>query len=144
MPKLARSQRGAVSDEKLVEAFSRIAQRLGEIVVNWLPGGAKTTRTNFNPVSGKDVVFDDCQLSDGTMIEAKGDGYLEMLLKGSANMPWMGVEYKMLKQANSQLQAAQGRPIEWYFKARPVADYVRKLLDDKDLRITVIYAPQPE
>jgi hypothetical protein len=45
----------------------------------------------FNPISNKDVVFDDCRLTDGTMIEAKGDGYLEMLLKGSRNMPWLGV-----------------------------------------------------
>jgi hypothetical protein len=78
------------------------------------------------------------------MIEAKGDGYLEMLLKGSENMPWRGVQAKMLKQANAQFGAAQGRPIEWYFKARPVADYVRELFTRRGIRITVIYAPQPE
>src|SRR5579864_1178435 len=37
----------ALSDEELVEAFSPIAQRLGDIVVNWLPGGAKETRLLF-------------------------------------------------------------------------------------------------
>jgi len=37
----------ALSDEKLVEKFSSIAQCLGEIVVNWLPGGAKETRRLF-------------------------------------------------------------------------------------------------
>jgi hypothetical protein len=98
----------------------------------------------FNPVSGKDVVFDDCRLTDGTMIEAKGDSYLEMLLKGSENMPWRGVQDKLVKQANAQLEAAQGRPIEWYFKARPVADFVRELFDRQDRRITVIYAPEPK
>jgi hypothetical protein len=98
----------------------------------------------FNPISGKNVAFDDCRLSDGTMIDAKGDGYLEMLLKGSESMPWIGVQDKLVTQANSQLQAAQGRPIEWYFKAQPVADFVRELFEQQDLRITVIYAPQRE
>jgi hypothetical protein len=42
-----KSQFKALSDEDLVEAFSPIAQRLGEIVVNWLPGGAKETRRLF-------------------------------------------------------------------------------------------------
>jgi hypothetical protein len=98
----------------------------------------------FDPISGKNVVFDDCRLTDGTMIEAKGDGYLEMLLKGPDNMPWAGVEAKLLKQADAQIKAAQGRPIEWYFKAQPVADFVRELFRDEGIPIAVIYAPQSE
>jgi len=119
-------------------------QRYVSMLVNGraLPPGIAVSL--FNPLSGKDVVFDDCRLSDGTMIEAKGDGYLEMLLNGSDRMPWLGIEAKLVKQANSQLEAAQGRPIEWYFKDRPVADFVRKLFSDGGLRITVIYAPQAE
>jgi len=38
----------------------------------------------------------------------------------------------------------QARSIEWYFKAQPVADFVRDLFDKRDLPIIVIYAPQPE
>jgi hypothetical protein len=72
------------------------------------------------------------------------DGYLEMLLKGQGSMPWIGVQDKLVAQANAQLSAAQGRPVEWYFKAQPVADFVRDLFDKRDLSITVIYAPQPE
>jgi hypothetical protein len=119
-------------------------QRYVSMLVNGraLPPGVAVSL--FNPASGSDVVFDDCRLSDGTMIEAKGDGYLEMLLKGPDRMPWLGVQAKLLKQANAQLQAAQGRPVEWYFKAQPVADFVRALFRDQALRITVIYAPQPE
>lgn len=98
----------------------------------------------FNPISGNNVVFDDCRLSDGTMIEAKGDGYLEMLMKGTDNMPWLSVQDKLVNQADAQLQAAQGRPVEWYFKAGPVADYVRELFNRMGIRITVIHAPQPE
>lgn len=119
-------------------------QRYINILVNGraLPPGMAVSL--FNPISGKDVMFDDCRLTDGTMIEAKGDGYLEMLLKGSNNMPWIGVQEKLLKQADAQIGAARGRPIEWYFKAQPVADYVRDLFERRDLPITVIYAPQPE
>jgi hypothetical protein len=119
-------------------------QRYVSMLVNGqtLPPGLAVSL--FNPLSGKDVVFDDCRLSDGTMIEAKGGGYLEMLQKGSNGMQWLGVQDKLLGQANGQLQAAQGRPIEWYFKAQPVAEYVRELFSHHDLGITVIYAPQPE
>ena len=95
-----------------------------------------------NPVSGKDVYFDDCRQSDGTMIDAKGTGYLEMLEKDS-DYPWDGVEAKMLNQAKRQMQAAGSRPIEWHFAERDVTDYVRKLFTQKDVRITVIYTPPP-
>ena len=33
----------------------------------------------MNPLTGKNVAFDDCRESDGTMIEAKGPGFAEML-----------------------------------------------------------------
>ncbi|HEX7968829.1 MAG TPA: Tox-REase-5 domain-containing protein, partial [Stellaceae bacterium] len=96
----------------------------------------------FNPITGNDVYFDDCRRSDGTMIEAKGTGYLEMLEKES-DYPWDGVEAKMLRQARSQLQAAGARPIEWHFAEREVADYVRDLFRKQNVQITVIYSPPP-
>lgn len=96
----------------------------------------------LNPVTGKDVYFDDCRRSDGTMVDAKGTGYLDMLRKSTV-FPWQGVEDKMLAQAKKQLQAAGGRPIEWHFAEKDAANYVRELFERKDIRITVIHTPQP-
>jgi hypothetical protein len=96
----------------------------------------------WNPVSGKEVYFDECRQSDGVMIEAKGTGYLEMLLKPSY-YPWMGAQNDMLDQAKRQLQAAQGRPVEWYFAEDIVAEYMRDVFRRENLPIIVKFAPPP-
>lgn len=86
------------------------------------------------------VSFDGCRESDGTMLEAKGPGYLDMLLKGSA-MPWEGVEKRLDQQADDQIEAADGRAIEWHFAEEGVANYVRALFSINHPEITVIYTP---
>jgi hypothetical protein len=96
----------------------------------------------WNPVSGKEVYFDECRQSDGVMIEAKGTGYLEMLLKPSY-YPWMGAENDMIDQARRQLEAAQGRPVEWYFAEDIVAEYMRDVFRRKNMPIIVKFAPPP-
>jgi len=96
----------------------------------------------FNPVEGKDVHFDDCQRSTGVMIEAKGTGYQAMMEKKS-EYPWAGVEEKLLKQANSQLQAAGARPVVWFVAEKQVANFIRDLFKEENLKITVIWAPPP-
>ena len=97
-----------------------------------------------DPETGEFVHFDDCRHSDGTMLEAKGPGYRDMLEKGSENYPWRGVEERMIDQAWRQVNAAGGRPIEWYFAEQEVHDYVKKLFAGATMRITVKYAPMPE
>jgi len=96
----------------------------------------------YSPVRRNYVFFDDCRHADGVMIEAKGPGFLSMLLKKS-DMPWQGVESGFLKQANDQLGAAAGRSIEWYFAEKPVADYVDELFkrDARLSTIKIIYLP---
>jgi hypothetical protein len=95
----------------------------------------------LNPVSGKFVVFDDCRLLDGTMIDAKGTGYLQQLSYGEERYPWLGIQEKMLKRARSQLEAAQGRPIEWHFAEQAVADYVQGIFDYSGITIRIIHTP---
>ena len=80
----------------------------------------------LNPKTGNDVFFDDCRQSDGTMIEVKGPGYLDMMQQKTL-MPWAGVVWEWLDQAKRQVQAAGPRKIEWYFAEKEVADYARKL-----------------
>ncbi len=96
----------------------------------------------WNSQDERDVFFDDCRHSDGTMIEAKGPGYLEMLEKGTF-FPWQGVEWKILDQADRQVEAAGPRTVVWYFAEEKVADYVRALFLKEKIEITVRYAPMP-
>jgi hypothetical protein len=61
---------------------------------------------------GNLVFYDDCQHSTGTMVEAKGPGYAEMLkyeiLKDSLTQEW-------LAESGRQVDSSHGRPIRWYF-----------------------------
>jgi hypothetical protein len=114
--------------------------------VNGFPWPAGFGISLLNPTTGRTVVFDNCQITTGIMIEAKGTGYADMLEdwreKGKA-IPWERVERRMLGQAERQLEAAGGRPIEWHFAEKEVADYIRELFATERPGITVIYTPPP-
>jgi hypothetical protein len=72
-----------------------------------------------------------------------GLGYLTMM----RDKPFFWEEFivpKFLKQADNQLTAAAGRPIEWHFAEKEVADYVRDRFATEKLPITVIYTPLSE
>jgi hypothetical protein len=104
-----------------------------------LPAGLAVSLTD--PVTGEPVVFDDCRESDGTMIEAKGPGYAEMLestfLSGILAKKWTD-------QAKSQLDASGDRSLEWYFaEEEAAAEAERIFAADPTLegKITVIYIP---
>ena len=94
-----------------------------------------------NPVTGRMVVFDECRRSDGTMIDAKFN-YLPMMEK-KYPQPWQGALAEMLDRARSQVQAAGGRDIEWYFSEKKVADFVANYLADRNIPIKVIHVPMP-
>jgi hypothetical protein len=106
-----------------------------------LPAGLAVNLVN--PITGNIVHFDDCQLTTGIMIDAKGTGYAAILAQGSDKFVWTQIEGKMLTQANSQVNAAQGRPIEWYFAESSVADQIRAFFGFQDIPIAVIYMPAP-
>lgn len=89
------------------------------------------------------VYFDDCRLADGTMIEAKGRGYLDILQRGENKYPWIGVAWRFVDQAERQVGAARGRPIEWYVADHDVAAYIRKLFEFNKINILVVEAPPP-
>ena len=118
--------------------ISRADQRL-ENPQRPLPPGVAVSLTN--PVTGARVAFDDCRESDGTMIEAKGPGYADALQK-----PFMveRLTDDWIEQATRQVQASEGRPLEWYFaeeKAAAEAEQIfanDKILEDK---IKIIYIP---
>jgi hypothetical protein len=85
------------------------------------------------------VYFDGCRESDGTMLEAKGTGYLAMMRKSPSFWDDKIME-DFYEQADHQVTAAAGRKIEWHFAEKEVADYVRDKFA-KRFPITVIYTP---
>lgn len=72
-----------------------------------------------------DVKFDG--FSDGTLLEAKGLGYMRFLQDGEFSSDFEAGD-KLLKQAQNQVRVAKGQPIAWHFAEAPVADAMRTLL----------------
>lgn len=102
----------------------------------------------YDPKSRKDVVFDDCRESDGTMIEAKGLNYLWQLHAGEKILKRLDDEF--LDQAERQVDAANANPsangprdVEWYFAEEEVMERARKIFAKKRKlqRIKLFYMP---
>jgi hypothetical protein len=87
-------------------------------------------------------MFDACHRDTGTMVEAKGTGYAEQLMKPSL-YPGQGILDKWLGQAKRQTSAAeaQGRPVVWFFAEEAAAEAAEALFEENKLNITVIYMP---
>ncbi len=94
-----------------------------------------------DPTTGKNVVFDDCRETDGTMIEAKGPGYAEMMAKGAFFRDAFAQDWQ--KQARSQIAASSGRDIDWFFAEPEAADLASRVFADQPglQRIRVIRMP---
>ena len=91
---------------------------------------------------GEPVYFDDCQRTTGILIEAKGKAYFDLLYNKGPFMEAMTLE-GLLDQAESQTEAAKGRPIEWHFAEKGAADYMRPILAQRYPGITAIFTPPP-
>jgi hypothetical protein len=103
-----------------------------------LPAGLAVSL--INPENGTPVVFDDCRESDGTMIEAKGPGYAELL---GNRIVAARIAKKWTDQAEDQLSASGGRGLEWYFAEEKAAAEANKIFahQEKLSKIKVIYIP---
>ena len=89
----------------------------------------------INPMTGRPVVFDDCQHSTGNMIEAKGPTFTTILmksLKDPKNKPYWGVVNGLLDQSERQVLAAGSREVVWYFADRVAAHAVRSIFAEED------------
>lgn len=75
-----------------------------------------------NPVDDKPVTFDDCQHATGTLFEFKAN-YVG-LLSFPAGRDGMSIDWSY--QATRQVEASQGRPIEWDFADEDAADLARQ------------------
>jgi len=83
----------------------------------------------LNPTSGTFVYYDDCEHTTGTMVDAKGPGYADLLtydkVKGS-------VAEKLLDESARQLEALGTRELRWYFAEPEAAVFVEELFSTAD------------
>ncbi len=92
---------------------------------------------------GGPVYFDDCRLSNGVLIEAKGMGYANALRNPNSLRAYYILK-RFEKQSARQIEAAQGRPIEWHFAEEDAADFVRAWFARDRPQIAVVYTPPPK
>jgi hypothetical protein len=94
-----------------------------------------------NPLTGRNVVFDDCRESDGTMIEAKGPGYAG-LMKSNFLADKIRDE-DGLPQAGRQVDAAGTRDVEWYFAEPEAANKAKEWFggDERFQKIKIVLVP---
>ena len=104
-----------------------------------LPAGMAVSLEN--PLTGRDVAFDDCRESDGTMIEAKGPGFAGLVNSGFlAEKIW---NEDWLPQAGRQVDAAGSRDVEWYFAEPEAAKKAEEWFggDERFQKIKIVIVP---
>ena len=109
-----------------------------EIPFRPLPDGWAVSMINH--ATGRRVYYDDCRELDGTMIEAKGPGFGNLLRSESMQEK---IGKRFTGQAERQIAASGGRDIDWYFADEKAADFARELfMESKKLeRINVRFVP---
>jgi hypothetical protein len=80
----------------------------------------------------------------GALIDAKGFGYLRLLQQGEDRYPWLGALQKLIDQSGRQIEAAQGRPIRWYFSEPQVGVAVRRVFERLEIPIRIVDLPPPK
>jgi hypothetical protein len=86
-----------------------------------------------NPMKGGAIVkFDDCQHEIGMMVEAEGPTFTGPLQRAKASTFDQSVDEKLLRQADSQVQATGTRRVRWYLSDVSAADHVRSLFTKSD------------
>jgi len=93
-----------------------------------------------NPETGNDVVFDDCRVSDGTMIEVKGPGFASQMRYDHFEL---GIVPDWEKQASAQVAASRSRGVNWFFAEPDAAERAKELFenDAKLRKIKVFHVP---
>jgi len=99
----------------------------------------------INLMTGRPVIYDDCQHRSGDMVEAKGPNFTKMLQNAKRWGFADSVDRKLLDQAQRQVQAAsapQVRRVRWFFADQEAADHARDLfINNGLLRIEVYVLP---
>jgi hypothetical protein len=120
------------------EGMSEEARRYQVQVTGTPPGWVY--RVFFGP--GPDDLVDFDGFAKGVLLEAKGENLAQFIDEGLNAAPYFRGAKGILRQAERQLDAAQGAPIRWIVAEKRFADYLRKLFDANNLeRIEVLHIP---
>ena len=119
------------------EGMSPDAQRYQSQVTGAPPGWVYRVSTGPGP---RDFVdFDGFR--DGFLLEAKGPGY-HALLQKMYGKDWFNGVKQMLEQAERQVRASKGVPIQWHFAEQEVTDLLRTAFRKEGLRpIKISHTP---
>jgi hypothetical protein len=79
----------------------------------------------FNPETGNNIIFDDCQKKTGYLFDAKGTMY-DWLLTNKSEKLRNDVLADLFETANRQINASEGRPIFWVFAEERAAEVAEK------------------
>ncbi|MFI2630149.1 Tox-REase-5 domain-containing protein [Streptomyces collinus] len=91
-----------------------------------------------DPKTGRDVDFDGWDSSRQTYVEAKF-GYSNKVRADGTLEPAQAD--KFIEQARRQLSAANGKPVEWNFSNKAVAEAAEEAFDDAGIGVVVKYTP---
>ena len=87
------------------------------------------------------VKFDGFNAGRGVLLDAKGPGYATFVKDGQFR-PWYNGADSMAAQAQRQLGAAGGTPIEWHFAEEAAANATRNLFQSRGIEgISVFHSP---
>ncbi|NEE22485.1 hypothetical protein G3M58_90485 [Streptomyces sp. SID7499] len=91
-----------------------------------------------DPKTGRDVDFDGWDSSRQTYVEAKF-GYSNKVRPDGTLEPAQA--NKFVEQARRQLSAANGKPVEWNFSNKAVAEAAEEAFDEAGIGVVVKYTP---
>ncbi|MBB6418918.1 Tox-REase-5 domain-containing protein [Streptomyces sp. AK010] len=91
-----------------------------------------------DPKTGRDVDFDGWDSARQTYVEAKF-GYSDKVRADGTLEPAQAT--KFVEQARRQLSAANGKPVEWNFSNKAVAEAAEEAFDDAGIGVVVKYTP---
>ena len=91
-----------------------------------------------DPRTGRDVDFDGWDSARQTYVEAKF-GYSNKVRADGTLEPAQAT--KFVEQARRQLSAANGKPVEWNFSNKAVADAAEEAFDEAGIDVVVKYTP---
>ncbi|MGW6542748.1 Tox-REase-5 domain-containing protein [Streptomyces massasporeus] len=91
-----------------------------------------------DPRTGRDVDFDGWDSSRQTYVEAKF-GYSNKVRPDGTLEPAQAT--KFVEQARRQLSAANGKPVEWNFSNKAVAEAAEEAFDEAGIGVVVKYTP---
>jgi hypothetical protein len=104
-----------------------------------------------NPETGKLVYYDDCQHETGLMAEYKGKGFARIIAWATRAQRLdvlARLANRWVRQATSQIDASEGRPVAWFFAEQGALDFARTVFshaaDPRLAEVALSLRPPPE